>query len=468
MGILDKLFSRKKKHIQEVQQVDNITQPVVGIQDEKPSYLLSIEELSIKAIKLIENGMDCTRSNLQLNLEIGYHQAGLLKEYLDNKKKEKTIINNNACYEEYNGEDKVKVKLDEISNNSAADPILRIRCYKLSNQGYSHIYIKEDAYNEVLEKKKQREYTQYIIQKTADLNNEGIRLEKSGSIDEAILIYEEAVKLEVVATHSYDRLMLLYRQKKDYENEIRVAKIAIGVFGKENEKRMGNGYDINRYINCIEKASRAITGEKATFIYPKEPISIPVPKSGSLGAEFEYLLTKIPEFDFYKDKPDDISTLEYQMPHIQITGKETDRGLEINRIFLSMIQEAGNYEQRYDLEKAADLYEHIINEKCLKTAPYDRLIKIYSKAGLPNQEKRVLQLAISFFSELRLKQEEYVKQLAEKAGKLDFCLNRIDRKEKIFYYSGIFELYNPFPIVEKWKDRLNKLTEKSERKPFPK
>ena len=35
----------------------------------------------------------------------------------------------------------------------------------------------------------------------------------------------------------YERLAILYRKRKDYENEIRVIKIAIEVFMKENEGR---------------------------------------------------------------------------------------------------------------------------------------------------------------------------------------------------------------------------------------
>lgn len=33
--------------------------------------------------------------------------------------------------------------------------------------------------------------------------------------------------------------MILYRKKKDYDNEVRIIKIAISVFMKENERRAG-------------------------------------------------------------------------------------------------------------------------------------------------------------------------------------------------------------------------------------
>lgn len=67
----------------------------------------------------------------------------------------------------------------------------------------------------------------------------GIDLEKEGMINEAIAIYEKAIIPQLPATHPYDRLMILYRKKKDYDNEVRIIKIAISVFMKENERRAG-------------------------------------------------------------------------------------------------------------------------------------------------------------------------------------------------------------------------------------
>ena len=58
-------------------------------------------------------------------------------------------------------------------------------------------------------------------------------------INEAIAIYEKAIIPQLPATHPYDRLMILYRKKKDYDNEVRIIKIAISVFMKENERRAG-------------------------------------------------------------------------------------------------------------------------------------------------------------------------------------------------------------------------------------
>lgn len=76
-----------------------------------------------------------------------------------------------------------------------------------------------------------------ILSKCSDTNNKGIAFEKDGSIDEALKLYEENITLKYPATHAYKRLMILYRKRKDYENELRVIRTAIDVFMQENERR---------------------------------------------------------------------------------------------------------------------------------------------------------------------------------------------------------------------------------------
>lgn len=69
----------------------------------------------------------------------------------------------------------------------------------------------------------------------AELNNKGIAYEKSGNIDAAIRVYEQniASNSPYPATHSFERLMILYRKRSDYINEIRVIKKAIRIFPNE-------------------------------------------------------------------------------------------------------------------------------------------------------------------------------------------------------------------------------------------
>lgn len=76
-----------------------------------------------------------------------------------------------------------------------------------------------------------------LLQDTAARNNEGSAYEKLGREDEAIAIYEENIADGYPALHAFDRLMKIYRRRKDYKNEIRVIERAIEVFFAENQRR---------------------------------------------------------------------------------------------------------------------------------------------------------------------------------------------------------------------------------------
>ena len=57
------------------------------------------------------------------------------------------------------------------------------------------------------------------------------------------------------ATHSYQRLMTLYRKSKEYSKEIKVIKKAISVFTKENNRRAKKAIKTNPELTYfIEEA----------------------------------------------------------------------------------------------------------------------------------------------------------------------------------------------------------------------
>ncbi|MFH1942078.1 MAG: hypothetical protein ABIL68_08220, partial [bacterium] len=63
----------------------------------------------------------------------------------------------------------------------------------------------------------------------------------------------------------------------------------------------------------------------------------------------------------------------------------------------------------------------------------------------------------TFFLNLREEQEKYVLQLAQEYNMTAKAREYIGAKKKIYYYGGAFELYNPFTIIDRWQERLNKL-----------
>lgn len=109
----------------------------------------------------------------------------------------------------------------------------------------------------------------YDIQNCADLNNQGIEQEKRGEIDLAISTYERNVSMGYAATHAYERLMIIYRKRKDYDNEIRVITKAISIFSDENERRAKAAIERNptktKEIIYGLKTCTAVYGDNVNF-----------------------------------------------------------------------------------------------------------------------------------------------------------------------------------------------------------
>lgn len=93
------------------------------------------------------------------------------------------------------------------------------------------IAVPDAVLNEAMNK-----YITYKVKlpKAAETNNLGISLEKDGKYAEAIEAYERNITEDAYLTrHPYDRLSVLYRRAKDYDNEIRVLTLAFERTGDE-------------------------------------------------------------------------------------------------------------------------------------------------------------------------------------------------------------------------------------------
>jgi tetratricopeptide (TPR) repeat protein len=91
-----------------------------------------------------------------------------------------------------------------------------------------------------------------IFNKQVERNLKGEELEKQGDIEGAAALYEQNIKESFPGTQPYDRLQVIYRKQKNYDEEIRVINRAIEVFN-------------NLYLNCdieIKKELYLETAEK--------------------------------------------------------------------------------------------------------------------------------------------------------------------------------------------------------------
>lgn len=346
-----------------------------------------------------------------------------------------------TLYNEHTGEEvKVIVPsgsiLVEISNSDKTiycldgDVFFNIEYYKDANDR-RFIVVNKAKWQQAVDEMSKRSAQEKEIALTASLNNEGIELEKNGKEDEAIIVYEKNVSRRCTATHSYDRLLVIYRKRKDVDNELRIAKLASAIFPKETKYQ--------------KRISGLMSTPFDTQLPLKAEVHHPTIKHGDL---FEQMILELPEFDFYNGGGESNAN--------KVGRSELSPIWEIQRYFKVLIEAADLAESKKDYENAAAIYEQIISENYWMPTPCDRLIKIYAKAKLFEDEIRVLQYGISHFSTLRDRRLNYVTKLAEKYNATDFLNQRIDSGGKITYYNGVFELYNPFPIIEKWEERLNK------------
>ena len=91
-----------------------------------------------------------------------------------------------------------------------------------------------------------------------DRNLIGIELEKANEVDKAIELYEMNLKQGFDGSHPYTRLAVIYRRRKQYDEEIRVIEKAIKVF-----KGLNASKDLE-YFN--KRLGKAIKFKKDSFI----------------------------------------------------------------------------------------------------------------------------------------------------------------------------------------------------------
>jgi len=93
------------------------------------------------------------------------------------------------------------------------------------------------------------------LYRTASRNNQGIVFEKTGDLANAIKVYEENISEGYPATHSFIRLMVIYRKLKKHSEEIRVIDQGLSIMKDKNpgifaqwSKRLVKAKNLAAYI----------------------------------------------------------------------------------------------------------------------------------------------------------------------------------------------------------------------------
>ena len=169
----------------------------------------------------------------------------------------------------------------------------------------------------------------------------------------------------------------------------------------------------------------------------------------TLANRYQSLIAQLPEFDFYTSGNDALFSedapmchqIEYIISHIE-----------------NELRKAKIAEKSKDYITATYIYEELIANGYWKPEPYNRLLYIYDKAGLTNDVRELLVLAISFFENLQKKKKQELLRLADKYKSRAYAEAIINQGKTVAYFDGFFEIYTPFPDIDVWKRILADIT----------
>ena len=114
-----------------------------------------------------------------------------------------------------------------------------------------------------------------VVRSFDEIMNEARELEISDEIDKAIKLYQRAIKMEPHNELPYNRLMILYRKQKQYEEELELINKGIKTFEdfyrKKSEKLISKHKAAAKLSDALAK-SLGQRGKKVQDLYQPEPI----------------------------------------------------------------------------------------------------------------------------------------------------------------------------------------------------
>lgn len=99
--------------------------------------------------------------------------------------------------------------------------------------------------------------------------------EREGDLNKAVKLYEQNIRENYADEFAFERLMIIYRKQKEYENELRVIERGIEVFQQRIEDHLK--HSLARHVDDkkLEQLSNAIikkSGLKKEAIHFPDPI----------------------------------------------------------------------------------------------------------------------------------------------------------------------------------------------------
>ena len=286
--------------------------------------------------------------------------------------------------------------------------------------------------------------------KMGEIHDKGRQLEKDGSLVDAIKAYKKSIAYGIKYgfcfnnfARSIERIViLLAKTKNTKELQKYLEELIVTYPNKADDWRI-------RLAKINEKDSSQVGG----FSYAD--IQKPLLNNNPIGKQYDRYKLCLQEFNFYSDP-----NITPESGHRFLSPEQGRTMREYREKFESMMNDGKLAEAAGDTKKAIELYYKLIAEEFHRKEPFERLITIYKRLKWIDAEMDILSMAINELTLRRDEQKEYVLGLARKYGKLSFAQSYIDQGKRIQYFNGVFDLYNPYPIIAKWEERLKKLQSK--------
>ena len=161
-------------------------------------------------------------------------------------------------------------------------------------------------------------------------------------------------------------------------------------------------------------------------------------KHPNYGEQYDAFCSSFPAFNFYMD--DEPRLIDAASRFEQLTIRPA-------RVIVAA-QEA---EKKGNYTNAALCYQTLVSQSYWEPEPYDRLMQLYQKSGQTDHYRELRTHAIRFFNERRKRMEQQLIELAEQQDDRSLAEEAIKEKRKVSYYRGLFVVYDPFPLLEKWQ-----------------
>jgi|SRR5665647_316364 len=297
----------------------------------------------------------------------------------------------------------------------------------------------------------QKEFN-YII----NLREQATKFDKLGKNTEAIEIFLKSIdygsnsnRLNINNfAHDIERVIILYGKTKQIETQITFLKKIINTYS--------NYQDIDKWKVRLSKLTQENSYENAFELNPDD-ITIPIPGIPTLGRKFQDFKDSLPEFNFYYDMPEGMQTFEYLSIYRPVPFEKSQKIREYRETYNTILSSAKIAENQNNHRVAIETYMKLILEEYEGKEPFERLVIIYGKLKWKNQEIAILIRAIKYFEKLKAVQKNKIMLLSEKYGMENKAIEYINANKRIQYYGGAFDLYNPYPEIIKWQERLKKI-----------